>query len=371
MKKLLSILSESTTAGSVATVASPLGKDSIFAAESPTKRSPADFNMWKNSKLAGKQKNSGAKLKEGRYKQRGQSDMDSERSSRLRADREPRGSEAIDARLRAKHEAEQEHLSKYEQEGKFWLKTKAEQEHIDGPFTGKDAARKAAADLLIQSPELKGNLVITAWGPDETPVKEAYNAPKDMSDYNDDDWAEWDAKVSNVGKKAKEQNAKKVQDRRTGEWYVPEKKFDELKNSPEFQAQMKRMATKEGVAEGEKSPMFKDAQKQDRIRSLKNLIDIAKKQGRQLRVQELELELKKLQGVAEGQEITEEMIADRLKDELALMKKGFKPESKDISKKPADKEVQPKTPTKKDASEKSGTETNDKKSEKKDSDENK
>jgi len=55
----------------------------------------------------------------------------------------------------------------------------------------------------------------------------------------------------------------------------------------------------EGVAEGEKSPMFKDSQKADRIRSLKNLIAIAREQGRQLRVQELELELKKLQGVTE------------------------------------------------------------------------
>ena len=45
--------------------------------------------------------------------------------------------------------------------------------------------------------------------------------------------------------------------------------------------------------------MAKDAQRADRIRSLKNLITIAKEQGRQLRVQELELELKKLQGVAE------------------------------------------------------------------------
>jgi hypothetical protein len=54
-----------------------------------------------------------------------------------------------------------------------------------------------------------------------------------------------------------------------------------------------------GVTEGEKSPMVKDSQKADRIRSLKNLIAIAREQGRQLRVQELELELKKLQGVTE------------------------------------------------------------------------
>ena len=59
----------------------------------------------------------------------------------------------------------------------------------------------------------------------------------------------------------------------------------------------------QGVAEGSfdnASPMTKDTVKSDRIRSLKNLIAIAKEKGRQLRVQELELELKKLQGVAEG-----------------------------------------------------------------------
>jgi len=48
------------------------------------------------------------------------------------------------------------------------------------------------------------------------------------------------------------------------------------------------------------SPMTKDSIKQDKIRSLKNLIAIAKEKGRQLRVQELELELKKLEGVTEG-----------------------------------------------------------------------
>ena len=64
--------------------------------------------------------------------------------------------------------------------------------------------------------------------------------------------------------------------------------------------------TYEGVAEGSFdhwSPMGKDSIHQDRIRSLQNLIAIAKEQGRQLRVQELELALKKLQGVAEGAEL--------------------------------------------------------------------
>lgn len=70
----------------------------------------------------------------------------------------------------------------------------------------------------------------------------------------------------------------------------------------------------QGVAEGSfdnASPMTKDSVKQDRIRSLKNLIAIAKEQGRQLRVQELELELEKLQGVAEG--TLNEGVMDQLK----------------------------------------------------------
>lgn len=38
-----------------------------------------------------------------------------------------------------------------------------------------------------------------------------------------------------------------VTDRKTGKQYDPEEEFDKLTNSPEFQAQMKRMATKEGT----------------------------------------------------------------------------------------------------------------------------
>jgi len=91
---------------------------------------------------------------------------------------------------------------------------------------------------------------------------------------------------------------------KAGRKYAASKKRREDPN-PERHGPAKNVATKkksnESVAEGEKSPMFKDAQKQDRIRSLKNLIAIAREQGRQLRVQELELELKKLQDVAEDQ----------------------------------------------------------------------
>jgi hypothetical protein len=42
---------------------------------------------------------------------------------------------------------------------------------------------------------------------------------------------------------------KTVTDRKTGKQYDPDEEFDKLKNSPEFQAQMKRMAKKESVEE--------------------------------------------------------------------------------------------------------------------------
>jgi len=49
----------------------------------------------------------------------------------------------------------------------------------------------------------------------------------------------------------KDPNAPKlVQDRKTGKWYDPNKEFEKKMNSPEVMAQMKRMAQKEGVAEG-------------------------------------------------------------------------------------------------------------------------
>ena len=73
------------------------------------------------------------------------------------------GNDDIDAALRAKYAKQKE----YEQTGKFWLKQKDTQQHVSGEFVGKAAANAAALELLKQRPELKGNLVITAYGPDE------------------------------------------------------------------------------------------------------------------------------------------------------------------------------------------------------------
>jgi hypothetical protein len=63
----------------------------------------------------------------------------------------------------------------YEKTGKFWLKTKDTQQHISNEYIGKAAANAAALELLKQKPELKGNLVVTAYGPGEqsTPISES------------------------------------------------------------------------------------------------------------------------------------------------------------------------------------------------------
>jgi hypothetical protein len=66
-------------------------------------------------------------------------------------------------------------LRDYEKTGKFWLKTKDTQQHISNEYIGKAAANAAALKLLKQKPELKGNLVVTAYGPGEqsTPISES------------------------------------------------------------------------------------------------------------------------------------------------------------------------------------------------------
>jgi len=93
-----------------------------------------------------------------------QRSMDATRNARLNREREPEGSEDIDARLRAQNDQ----LAQYAQSGQFWLKQKDTQEHISDAMIGKAAANAAALALLKQRPELKGNIVITAYGPDES-----------------------------------------------------------------------------------------------------------------------------------------------------------------------------------------------------------
>lgn len=106
------------------------------------------------------------KLPEGEFERNPepeQQQIDVNRAAALRREREPEGSEKIDAMLAARNAQRQE----YERSGKFWLKTKTEQKHLQGPFIGKAAANAAALALLKQAPELRGNLLITAYGPGE------------------------------------------------------------------------------------------------------------------------------------------------------------------------------------------------------------
>jgi hypothetical protein len=63
--------------------------------------------------------------------------------------------------------AQQAKKQQYERTGNFWLKKKDTQQHISDVFVGKAAANQAALDLLKQQPELRGNIVITAYGPGE------------------------------------------------------------------------------------------------------------------------------------------------------------------------------------------------------------
>lgn len=60
------------------------------------------------------------------------------------------------------------------------------------------------------------------------------------------------------------------------------------------------LVKKEGVAEADYSPIAKETMKTDKIRSLKNLIAIYKEKGHQHKVEELEIELKKLQDLEEA-----------------------------------------------------------------------
>lgn len=91
--------------------------------------------------------------------------IDATRRARLQREREPQGSDKIDAMLAQQNAQRRE----YEQTGKFWLKQKDTQQHIGNVYVGKAAANTAALELLKQQPELRGNLVITAYGPGEQP----------------------------------------------------------------------------------------------------------------------------------------------------------------------------------------------------------
>jgi len=129
--------------------------------------------------------------------------------------------DAIDARLRQQHAEKME----YEKSGKFWLKLKDSQRHLPaGPFVGKQAANTAALELLKQQPELKGNLLITAYGPDET-----------MEESKEQEFGgDWDEKVKRLKQMAQQGERKTV-------WDPVKRVYKTVPVNPQ---------KKEGVAEG-------------------------------------------------------------------------------------------------------------------------
>jgi hypothetical protein len=63
----------------------------------------------------------------------------------------------------------EQQLAQYNQAGNFWLKYKDSGKHInDQPYTGKAAANAAAQMMIRSNPQVKGNLLITAYGPGES-----------------------------------------------------------------------------------------------------------------------------------------------------------------------------------------------------------
>ena len=212
IKKLLTIFNESTTAGSVAVGAGrgKLPADTIFAAEDSDcssiemPNSPANFDLWKNSKLIGKQQNSHKKvavnkttmypqLAEGTHPE--QEKINNTKRSRLSRER--------NAGL---NEPDEVPSSDVKRDFGTWYFT-----YQDGSIVIKDGRPLLASSTqgvrdVIAIAKKHGIDVRSHEGAPPKLSESGYKTPKDMDDYTDDDWAEWDAKVGNVGEKAKKKD---------------------------------------------------------------------------------------------------------------------------------------------------------------------
>jgi hypothetical protein len=298
IKKLLSILDESTTAGSVASVPSKVGespikrsKDTVTNEEGEqtecatvTPSSPSNFGLWKNSvSIAkeqqgkhGRKSSTGALDKTVMYPQLGESSqreqgvIDSTRSARQSSERnvglnEPDELPSGD--------------DKYSDLGTWHFK------YDDGRVVMKNGkpllttSKKNAKDIVDRASKAGHTIEIVGGAPADKQLNEL--SSKTLASY----------------KKKAGQSASEADKR--GDFAKGHKRF-------------------KGINKATKREFDNDA------RGVK-------------------------EGVAEGSEITEEMIADRLKDELALFKSGTKAKDKAISGKPADRGVQPKKSTKKDS----------------------
>lgn len=201
IKKLLTIFNESTTAGSVAVGAGrgKLPADTIFAAEDSDcssiemPNSPANFDLWKNSKLIGKQQNSHKKVavnKTTMYPQLAEATQPEQRT--------------LDARTNAAKRSERGETGRDPAPRNEWyIMVNGSSEKGKKTYPSRQAAEKRSEDI-------KAFYKSKGWSRPRVEIiqqlGETYKAPKDMDDYTDDDWAEWDAKVGSVGEKAKKKD---------------------------------------------------------------------------------------------------------------------------------------------------------------------
>lgn len=131
--------------------------------------------------------------------------------------------EKIDAQIRAQHEQKKQ----YEVSGKFWLKKKDTQEHISDEFIGKAAANKAALELLKQQPELKGNLLITAYGPGEVREAKQRLDPKCWDGYKKQGTKmKGGVRVNNCVKEELNEFAPGSSGGESGRWYTDDQMID-------------------------------------------------------------------------------------------------------------------------------------------------
>lgn len=447
IKKLLTIFNESTTAGSVAVGAGrgKLPADTIFAAEDSDcssiemPNSPANFDLWKNSKLIGKQQNSHKKvavnkttmypqLAEGTHPE--QEKINNTKRSRLSRER--------NAGL---NEPDEVPSSDVKRDFGTWYFT-----YQDGSIVIKDGRPLLASSTqgvrdVIAIAKKHGIDVRSHEGAPPKLSESGYKTPKDMDDYTDDDWAEWDAKVGSVGEKAKKKDnldwhynnimgTKGLSDKakkQTTDIYnklkenegvaegimnkiankvmgaAPEQpkykvgqrvKYETSPDQPDWKDGGRGVGVitayknghymingnpvnhfeikgvvDQGVAEAGNKPIDKqfplgtgdtrtprDIKSQMRGASDRFVQQTAASKPGPFRSKVAKMqnkmansELRKRSdhdrmatGTNEGQELSEEMIADRLKNELALFKKGSKAKDKDLGSKPKSKEVQPK-----------------------------
>jgi hypothetical protein len=229
MKKLLSILSESTTTSASIANGTPGAKgpikrpsDTIFAEDntepvSPeTPNSPSNFGLWKNSAVISREQTSLKKVPVDKtkmypqivesYKQQGQSDIDDLASSRRNAER--------NAGLNEPDEFVPNYGNNTEREFGTWYFT-----YQDGSIVIKDGKALLASSSqgvreVISIAKKHGIDVRSHEGAPPKLSESGYKTPKSMDDWSEEEWDQWDDMVSRVGQRADAQREREAANRK-------------------------------------------------------------------------------------------------------------------------------------------------------------